>query len=51
MDGATTGLRVNLDQLLRDAAQVSVTLDRADGTIMGVPHYSVIDAHAHQLGQ
>ena len=40
-----------LNRLLKEAAQVSVDLDRADGTITGVPHYSVIEARAHELGQ
>jgi hypothetical protein len=40
-----------LDQLLKEAAEVSVALDRADGTIQGVPHYSVIEARAHELGR
>ena len=51
MDGSTTGLKEKLNQLLREAAEVSVALDRADGTIVGVPHYSVIEARANQLGQ
>jgi hypothetical protein len=51
MDGAATGLKEKLNQLLREAAEVSVALDQADGTIVGVPHYSVIEARAHQLGQ
>ena len=51
MDGTASTLREKLNQLLREAAEVSVSLDRADGTIVGVPHYSVIEARAHQLGQ
>lgn len=51
MDGSMGGLKEKLDQLLRDAAEVSVALDRANGTIVGVPHYSVIEARAHELGQ
>jgi uncharacterized protein with PIN domain len=51
MDGTATKLKEKLDQLLREAAEVSVALDRADGTIVGVPHYSVIEARAHELGQ
>jgi hypothetical protein len=51
MDGTATSLKEKLDQLLRDAAEVSVALDQANGTIMGVPHYSAIEARAHQLGQ
>jgi hypothetical protein len=51
MDGTVATLKEKLDQLLREAAEVSVALDRADGTIVGVPHYSVIEARAHELGQ
>ena len=40
MDGATAVLKEKLNQLLKEAAQVSVDLGRADGTITGVPHYS-----------
>jgi uncharacterized protein with PIN domain len=51
MDGATATLKKKLDALLREAAEVSVALDRAEGTIVGVPHYSLIEARAHELGQ
>jgi len=51
MDGDPTRLRRKLDDLLREAAEVSVALDRANGTIQGVPHYSIIEGRAHELGQ
>ncbi len=51
MDGATTPLKEKLARLLREAAEVSVALDRAEGTIVGVPHYSIIEARAHELGR
>jgi len=51
MDGSPAALKDKLDQLLREAAEVSVALDRADGTIVGIPHYSVIEARAHELGR
>jgi hypothetical protein len=51
MDGATAALKNKLNQLLKEAADVSVALDHANGTITGVPHYSVIEARAHALGQ
>ena len=51
MDGTTTKLNEKLEQLLRQAAEVSVALDRVEGTIVGVPHYSVIEGRAHELGQ
>ncbi len=44
-------LKQRLEKLLRDAAEVEVELSRADGTIRGVPHYSVIEGRAHQLGK
>ena len=44
-------LQEELDRLLHKAAEVSVALDRANGTIQGVPHYSVIELRAHELGQ
>ena len=38
MDGATAaGLKEKLNRLLKEVAQVSVDLDRADGTITGGP--------------
>src|SRR5271166_3811227 len=44
-------LKAKLNQLLKEAARIAVVLDRADGTITGVSHYSVIEARAHELGQ
>jgi DNA-directed RNA polymerase subunit RPC12/RpoP len=44
-------LRERLDRLLREAADVEVELSRADGTIKGVPHYSLIEGRAHELGK
>ena len=51
MDERQAVLTEKLEKLLKEAAEVSVTLDRANGTITGVPHYSVIEARAHDLGQ
>lgn len=51
MDGDLTTMRKKLDDLLHEAAEVSVALDRASGSIRGVPHYSVIERRAHELGQ
>jgi hypothetical protein len=51
MDGSALALRQKLDQLLLAAAEVSVALDQAEGTFVGVPHYSAIEARAHALGQ
>ena len=47
----TNKLKDRLEQLLREAASVEVELSRADGTIRGVPHYSVIEGRAHELGK
>lgn len=44
-------LKHRLEELLREAASVEVELSRADGTIQGVPHYSVIEGRAHELGK
>lgn len=51
MDRQAEPLKQKLDQLLKEAAAVSVALDRAKGTIQGVPHYSMIEARAHELGR
>lgn len=51
MDGTAATLKEELDHLLHQAAEVSVALDRANGTIVGIPHYSVIETRAHELGQ
>ena len=51
MDGTATTLKEKLDQPPRQAAEVSVALDRVEGTIVEVPYYSVIEARAHELGQ
>ena len=51
MDGTTAALREKLDQLVKEAAAVSIALDRATGEIDGVPHYSKIEGRAHELGQ
>jgi uncharacterized protein with PIN domain len=51
MDGTSTGLKEKLDQLIHQAAEASVALDRAEGRIVGVPHYSVIELRAHELGR
>ena len=44
-------LRERLDRLLHEAAKIEVELSRADGTIKGVPHYSLIEGRAHELGK
>lgn len=51
MEGQVVELQEKLTGLLRQAAEVSVALDRLNGTIQGVPHYSVIELRAHELGR
>jgi hypothetical protein len=47
----TARLKERLEKLLREAAEVEVELSRADGGIRGIPHYSVIEGRAHELGK
>jgi DNA repair exonuclease SbcCD ATPase subunit len=47
----TIELKERLERLLREAADLEVELSRADGTIKGIPHYSVIEGRAHELGK
>lgn len=51
MDDRERVLKEKLQRLVEEAAEVSVELDRRNGTIEDVPHYSVIELRAHQLGQ
>ena len=50
MDRATSTPKEQLQRLLREAAEVPVALDQAEGTAVGVPHYAAIEARAHELG-
>ena len=51
MDDRQAALREKLDLLLREVAEVEVELSRAEGAIVGIPHYSVIESRAHELGR
>lgn len=51
MDDRQSVLREKLSRLLAEAAEVEVELSRAEGAIVGVPHYSVIESRAHELGR
>ena len=51
MDEVVSALKEKLDRLLKEAAEVSVALDRSAGTFRGTPHYAMIEARAHELGQ
>jgi hypothetical protein len=44
-------LEERLERLLREAADVEVELSRADGAVKGIPHYSLIEGRAHELGK
>lgn len=44
-------LRERLEQSLREAAEIEVELSRADGSMRSVPHYSLIEGRAHELGK
>jgi hypothetical protein len=51
MEGRRRLLEEKLSRLLSEVAQVEVELSRAEGAIVGMPHYSVIESRAHQLGR
>jgi hypothetical protein len=44
-------LKERLERSLREAAEIEAELSRAEGAIRGVPHYSVIEGRAHELGK
>ena len=51
MDDRQAALQEKLDRLLLEVAEVEVELSRSSGAIVGIPHYSVIESRAHQLGR
>lgn len=51
MDDRRAELQKKLDGLLREAAEVETELSRAEGAIVAIPHFSVIESRAHELGQ
>ena len=51
MDDHRLAMREKLERLLKEAAEVEVELSRAEGAIVGIPHYSVIESRAHELGR
>lgn len=51
MEGRAVALRKEVESLLRETTAAKVALDRAEGRIRGVPHYSVIEDAAHEIGQ
>jgi hypothetical protein len=50
MDDRVQALKEKLERLVQEAAEVSVELGRS-GALEGVPHYSLIESRAHELGQ
>jgi hypothetical protein len=44
-------LRERLERALREAVETEMELGRVDGTIQGIPHDSVIEGRAHELGK
>jgi hypothetical protein len=44
-------LKERMERTLREMAEIEVELSRADGSIRGVPHYSLIEGRAHELGK
>jgi uncharacterized protein with PIN domain len=51
MDDRDAAVAKKLENLLSETAEAAVELSRLDGTVKGVPHYSVIELHAHELGK
>ena len=51
MDDRMSRLVEKLNGLIEQAAATAVELSRADDTVQGVPHYSVIELHAHEVGR
>lgn len=53
MDGEVAALRAELELAMERVTQLKVALDRAEGKrpAREVPHYSVIEDAAHELGQ
>ncbi|MCL6503319.1 MAG: hypothetical protein K6T86_11580 [Pirellulales bacterium] len=50
MAGDVKAMRARFDELLRQAAELAVAMDYADGRIKGVPHYVEIETRAEELG-
>jgi hypothetical protein len=53
MEGDTGGLRTEFEAAMKRAAELKVGLDQAEGRLpkTGVPHYSLIEDAAHEVGQ
>lgn len=51
MDDRQKALAEKLSRLLQEVAEVEVELSREEGAVVGIPHYSVIESRAHELGR
>lgn len=51
MDEQNETLRKKLDELLKEAAEVELELSRREKAVIGIPHYTVIESRAHELGR
>jgi hypothetical protein len=53
MEGNTSELRTEFELAMKRAAELKVGLDQAEGRLpkTGVPHYSLIEDAAHEVGQ
>lgn len=53
MDGARSTLRTEFELALKRVTQLKVELDQAEGRLpkTDIPHYSVIENAAHEVGQ
>lgn len=51
MEGREHVLSEKLRHLLRQAAEVSLELEKAEGKWQSHPHYTSIEARAHELGR
>jgi len=51
MEDFVVQLKERLGRLLKEAAETELKIGKADGTVPGVCHYSVIEARAHELGR
>ena len=51
MEDQAAELEKKLAKLLLETAEASVALDRLNGKIQGIPHYSVIELRAHEIGR
>lgn len=50
VDGNAARLQSRKSEMIEELAEVSVASNEAEGTIQEVPHYSVIQENAHEVG-